>query len=910
MDEVDFDVTPEIDEEIEALVAIYGSECCRVESVANANKWMAKLPQKRVVLVVQPLNTELAAEVAVELWIQFSSKYPREAPLLSCVALRGTTETQALELARLLRAKALSLLGAALCYDVIEEARLLLDTLNTATGASVFDDMQRSNAARAESAALRKRASSHERLRLGRDEDAALLAALAKELQAKEERQKLLKESRKSSHSLLLAQNDHKNTNPPSISFAAVRKADILASGLLSTVYNAVLLNDHPSTISVPLMIHSIPIRNPHYLANPESLRDVLSLVKKQSKLAHPNIQLVFDARIVPINETALSDGSFFEILVEAYGQGMYTMENLLKQAGAISINTAVGYIKKLLKGLVHIHANNAIHKDLKCSNIIFCGTPEQVEVKLSGGEYARKLLDLHQAHPFSLDLRMETVFSDGWNPPESLLKKPVFGRKGDTWCLGRSFCNMIFGEKIFKEYPSAGEFMEENQHLMSRAMSAFLFRIFDDDTVERPSAVDLLKDEFLSDSGLGAPMALEIMQDQKLLGSVPLHPNIPPVPAASAPVMASNHSIFTSGGDHASRYHADFEEVDFLGRGGFGSVVKARNRIDNRFYAVKKIKVDSKKGSGVKLLREVQTLSRLHHQNIVRYYQAWFEDAPDDFNDSESESDEFSSDESSSSGFSDSEHEHHLVKSSSDWHSSHRSSHIVFQVSSKGSDAVPESDFSEDEKSMASSAQPEQGVRILFIQMEFCQNNTLQDIIKNGIEVSEAWRLFRQVLEGLSYLHNVSIIHRDLKPSNLFMDSLGNIKIGDFGLARKGKNPIELMTSSSILGESFASGDGTMTQDIGTPVYVAPELLCRGDSAVKYNSKVDVYSLGIVFFEMLYPFGTGMQRVTTLTDLRKPEIIFPSDFDTKKLENAHLILKSMLTHDPKDRPSCQEQLE
>ncbi|KAJ3103804.1 Proteasome subunit alpha type-2 [Physocladia obscura] len=143
-------------------------------------------------------------------------------------------------------------------------------------------------------------------------------------------------------------------------------------------------------------------------------------------------------------------------------------------------------------------------------------------------------------------------------------------------------------------------------------------------------------------------------------------------------------------------------------------------------------------------------------------------------------------------------------------------------------------------------------------------------------------------------------------------MDSLGNVKIGDFGLARKGTNPIQ-PANNDILSSSVLTGDGkedgTMTQDIGTPVYVAPELLQKG-VAVKYNSKIDIYSLGIVFFEMLYHFSTGMQRVKALSDLRNPEIIFPEDFDVKKLENAHNILLNMLNHMPRNRPSCQEILE
>ena len=75
--------------------------------------------------------------------------------------------------------------------------------------------------------------------------------------------------------------------------------------------------------------------------------------------------------------------------------------------------------------------------------------------------------------------------------------------------------------------------------------------------------------------------------------------------------------------------------------------------------------------------------------------------------------------------------------------------------------------------------------------------------------------------------------------------------------------------TSATIDGNASFS---LMTIDIGTPVYAAPEIA----SGKTYSSKVDMYSLGVCFFEMCYKMSTGMQRATVLKDLRT-NISFPN---------------------------------
>lgn len=194
----------------------------------------------------------------------------------------------------------------------------------------------------------------------------------------------------------------------------------------------------------------------------------------------------------------------------------------------------------------------------------------------------------------------------------------------------------------------------------------------------------------------------------------------------------------------------------------------------------------------------------------------------------------------------------------------------------------------------------------ILYISMEYCEKRTLRDLIKRGLhkENDEIWRLFRQILEGLNHIHTLNVVHRDLKPENIFIDAASNVRIGDFGLATSGQYSIADKPSSAAM---LLSGD--MTKSIGTLFYVAPEV--RSTAGGTYTSKVDMYSLGIIFFEMCYrPLIPGMDRAQVGEGLRKKQPVIPSDFDIKeKTLHADIVL-SLINHSPKERPSSMELLQ
>ena len=98
-------------------------------------------------------------------------------------------------------------------------------------------------------------------------------------------------------------------------------------------------------------------------------------------------------------------------------------------------------------------------------------------------------------------------------------------------------------------------------------------------------------------------------------------------------------------------------------------------------------------------------------------------------------------------------------------------------------------------------------------------------------------------------------------------------MKIGDFGLVAMTEGYNEVHTPGDC--SDVTSKEGVQhTARVGTRLYMSPEQM----NGKRYNYKVDIYSLGIILFELLIPFSTEMERVIALTNLRN--FIFPDNFD------------------------------
>lgn len=132
-------------------------------------------------------------------------------------------------------------------------------------------------------------------------------------------------------------------------------------------------------------------------------------------------------------------------------------------------------------------------------------------------------------------------------------------------------------------------------------------------------------------------------------------------------------------------------------------------------------------------------------------------------------------------------------------------------------------------------------GVDVPYFAMEYIPNaqTITQFAFERRLNTRERLKLFAQVCEAVHHGHQKGVIHRDLKPSNILVDSSGQVKIIDFGVARGTDSDLALTTQQTDMG-----------QLIGTLQYMSPEQVQADPNDI--DTRSDVYALGVVLFELL----------------------------------------------------------
>jgi serine/threonine protein kinase len=183
---------------------------------------------------------------------------------------------------------------------------------------------------------------------------------------------------------------------------------------------------------------------------------------------------------------------------------------------------------------------------------------------------------------------------------------------------------------------------------------------------------------------------------------------------------------------------------------------------------------------------------------------------------------------------------------------------------------------------------------RISYLAMEYVEGETLLALIKAAapapIELQPALALIEDVLRGLAYAHAAEIIHRDIKPANILVTGEGRAKVADFGIARP-KN-------------SSMTAAGTL---MGTPNYMSPEQVL----GQPLTPKADIFSTGVLFFEMLTgikPFMAG-DLTGILHNILRQRVPHVSDLNPAVPKNVGDVVERMIAKSPEERLNAADAL-
>ena len=673
----------------------------------------------------------------------------------------------------------------------------------------------------------------------------------------------------------------------------------------------------------------------PQNLAPKESLqrtmRHIEDLLEVSRTQHQTNIVDLLGYKI--IHPTTDDDNWELDILSEWAMEG--SLDNLLQLSGPLTPSKVKDWSMQLLEALHFFDQHGFVHPAVHASNVlIFRSSSGSVTIKLSDG-YGTALRDFVEKARGTKPPRPEDQHY--WIAPEVNLDISKRTAQTCIWDLGTVILQMALGTDVFKHFTAPDDCLKREPFPLH--FRNLLTPLFHDKPEKRPTAFKLKAYQFFFERD---PMLFQ--RDD----------------------FGRSRRGIKGAPETSTKWLSDWEVTDKLGKGGQGMVVKARNINDQGIYAVKII---TAKGSEVltQVRQEVLLLKDLKHPSIVRYYSAWTEQDQGEGTATPTTSDTQSYNEGAAA-FRDSrrapttpgrtmtlEEDDFILQSQFPTGPELESADNLFRGSGAGgffakpkagdsdddsagydnafgqapAPAMPDEDNDEEDapSDPESGAAPDEGnlfgtgdkednqnesrqhkeeveraleeakTSTMYIQMEYCDQNTLRQMINNldlPSKLDDMWRIFRSILDGLKYIHEQGITHRDLKPENIFLDSDNNPKIGDFGLATA----------------AFAArGSG----NVGTTFYIPPELkhaLKRKDlEAGTLGSKVDMYSLGIMLFEMNFPLATGTERIEVLGDLNRAQHSLPARFAAESYLIQGRIILELINHDPKERPDASELL-
>lgn len=197
-----------------------------------------------------------------------------------------------------------------------------------------------------------------------------------------------------------------------------------------------------------------------------------------------------------------------------------------------------------------------------------------------------------------------------------------------------------------------------------------------------------------------------------------------------------------------------------------------------------------------------------------------------------------------------------------------------------------------------------------LYIVVEYMEGGTLTNVMDKFGRLSEtsAKLVMHNIFSGLDYCHSKGVVHRDIKPDNLLCTRKALptiVKLTDFGLARR--TLVESVFSGTEIEDDSLGPDGMMTTPVGTPNFVAPEVL----HGLPYGKEVDLFSCGVVLYHMLsgtYPFEDPDPKML-ITRIKKSDYNFNSREWSVISDDAKSLIDGLLDRSPYTRLSAKDAL-
>ena len=413
---------------------------------------------------------------------------------------------------------------------------------------------------------------------------------------------------------------------------------------------------------------------------------------------------------------------------------------------------------------------------------------------------------------------------------------------------------------------------------------------------------------------------------------------------------------------NYQTRLEKDFKEITFLKKKVYKNeivvILKAKHKIDEQLYTIK-IKKLSNPIQEQSVIAEAQNMTKIRSKHIVEYITCWIDTSVGSF--------EYL--------FKDKNKNPEEINNDSEFFSSKNNSKVIDIFDNKFKDLIlPEikddnymneyskknslsedecptniknkinldtkyydkkeedkniindkkknkSDHIEDysiEKNKSDNQRDISGLNVyFFIQMEFCQQITLDKYIKDHsfskINNKIMYTFTYQLIKSLAKIHEKKIIHANINPKNIYVINENSIKIGDFSSAKEitlktkrkpNKNDILHSSQSCQNILELSESNDIDEENIGETLYLSPEQ----ELGLGLSKKSDIYSLGLVLYEMCECFKEQDIREVNINRLRKFKI-FNEKFKEDYFFQYNLILQ-MIENDEEKRPSCEELLE